>query len=133
MLVDNLKLKGLLLSIDGNNLAYESEAELDDEQIQFLKNNKQLLILELMTTALVEFVDGDCFPLHRFKGEHLPKPACTDLPWLHEQLMLADNRLAVAAEYSRRYKQAFDTEPLEHRKDGKARVATNNWLLNISS
>jgi len=129
MLVDDLQLKGVMLSLNGDRLAYESESEMDDEQIQFLKSNKQSLMLELMSTALVEVIEDDCFPLHRFKGEHLPKPTSTDLPWLHEQLMLADNRLAVAAEYSRRYKQAFDTEPLEHRKDGKARFAANTWLL----
>lgn len=131
MLIDNLKLKGLLLSLDGNNIVYESESELGDEQIQFLKNNKQLLMLELMNTALVEIIEDDYFPLHRYKGEHLPKPVCTDIPWIHECLILTDERLAVAAEYSRRYKQEFDRQPLEHRKDGTARFVTNTWLREL--
>jgi len=133
MLIHDFQDKGVTLRVNGNMLEFESEEPISEQLLDALKNNKQNLIAEILVTALVEVVDGDVFPLHRFKGEHLPKPIMTDLPWLHEQLSKSHDRIEIAAEYSRRYEQAFDTEPLEHRKDGKARVATNNWLLNISS
>ena len=133
MLVDDLKLKGLDLSLDGADLIFATDEELSNDQVNFLKKNKQVLVLELMSTQHVEVIEGDYFPLHRFKGEHLPKPIVTDLPWLHEQLIEVNDRLGVAADYSRIYKQAFQDEPTEHKKEGTARLTANKWLLNKNS
>lgn len=41
-------------------------------------------------------------------------------------------RFRLAAEYAERFKTVYDAEPLEHRKDGKARFAANNWLLKVT-
>lgn len=38
-------------------------------------------------------------------------------------------RFRLAAEYAERFKAVYDAEPLENRKDGKARFSANSWLL----
>jgi len=79
----------------------------------------------------VEIIDGDIFPSHRFKGEYLPKPIITDLAWLHWRLssLSKNERMDMASQYSDRYQQEYDIEPVGHRKGGKARYAANRWLL----
>jgi hypothetical protein len=129
MMVYELQAKGLILSINGDKLVFESETPISNKQIDFLKENKLNLIVELRNLALVEIDDdGDVFPLHRFKAEHMPKPKITDYTWLHEMLEHIPNRIEVAAEYSRVYKQAFDSESTEHKKDNTARNQANTWL-----
>jgi len=79
----------------------------------------------------IEIVDGAVFPLHRFKGEHLPKPTITDLAWLHWRLssLSKNGRIDMASQYSDLYQQEYEIEPVGHRKDGKARYEANIWLL----
>ena len=128
MLIDKFQANGINLSVKGDILVFDSSEPITNEQLDTLKSNKPLLIAEILMTAMVEVVDGDIFPLHRFKGTHMPKPISTDFPWLHEMLGHTSNRVEIAAEYSRIYKQEFDTELQEHRKDGIARFAANSWL-----
>jgi hypothetical protein len=130
MMVYELQAKGLILSINGDKLVFENESPISNKQIDFLKENKLKLVAELRNLALVEIDDdGDVFPLHRFKAEHMPKPKVTDLRWLHNQLEHRPNRIELAAEYSRIYKQTLDSEGIDNRKDSVARFAANKWLL----
>jgi len=130
MMVYELQANGLILSLNGDKLVFESEAPISNMQIDFLKENKLNLIGELRNLALVEIDDdGDILPLHRFKAEQMPKPKTTDYTWLHEMLGLIGNKVEVAAGYSRVYKKALDAELEEHKKDGAARFAANSWLL----
>ena len=58
-----------------------------------------------------------------------------DRDWIEAKLRRVRDkaeRLNLAAEYSRKFKAAFDAEPIEHRKDGKARFTANNWLLKVT-
>ena len=129
MLVNELQAKGLTLSIYGDKLVFESDAPITEEQLGFLKKNKLNLMEELRDLVLVEIDEnGDIFPLHRFKAKQMPAPKTNDLAWLHEMLNGIPNRLAAAAEYSRIYKQAYDEEPAQHRKDNSARWKANIWL-----
>jgi len=128
MLVDDLQSQGIKLSINGEMLAYDCEDYITEQLIDVLKNNKQRLIAELLVRAQIEVMDGDDFPRHRFKGEHMPKPRATDFEWLSEQLSYSNDRLGAAAEYSRRYKHAYDSEAIAVKKDNAARRAANSWL-----
>lgn len=53
-----------------------------------------------------------------------------DKKWVDEQLAKLPNRLqqSVRQRYSDAYQQAYDAEPVEHRKDGRARLAANSRL-----
>lgn len=53
-----------------------------------------------------------------------------DRKWIAEQLakLPYDIAIDVCGKYSAVYQHAFDSEPSEQRKDGKARVAANTRL-----
>jgi len=130
MLLAKVQSRGLSLSVSNDKLVFESDYELLDEQIEFLRINKKQLMLEVVNVPEVEVIEGIYFPLHRLRNEDLPRPVQTDFIWIDAQLRKVDNRLVVAAEYSRIYQQVFSEEPISYKKDGKARFAANSWLLN---
>jgi len=130
MLLAKVQSRGLSLSVSNDKLVFESDYELLDEQIEFLRSNKKQLMLEVVNAPEVEMIEGIYFPLHRLKNEDLPKPTQTDFIWVDDQLRKVDNRLVVAAEYSRIYQRAFSEEPMSHIKEGVARFAANSWLRN---
>jgi|LWDU01.1.fsa_nt_gi hypothetical protein len=130
MLLNNIQSRGLVLSVSHDKLVFESEHELLDEQVEFLKANKNQLMLEVVNAPEIEVIEGVYFPLHRLKNEDLPRPVPTDFVWIDEQLRKVDNRLVVASEYSRIYQRAFIGELKSHQKEGVSRFAANSWLLN---
>jgi len=130
MLVDKLQLQGINLHINGDLLVFESDAPITKSQLEFLKNNKVSIMAELKDLALVEFdEDGDVFPLHHFKGDHMPYPRFTDFSFIHQQLKHCYDRTALAAHYSRIYLQAYQAESVEQKKDNTARCSANKWLF----
>ena len=50
--------------------------------------------------------------------------------WVNEQIAKLPTRLQqqVRQRYAEVYKEAYDAEPVEHRKDGRARFAANTRL-----
>ncbi len=128
MLLNEIQSMGVNLSVSNDKLLFESDFELLDEQLDFLKTNKKQLMLEVVNAPEVEVIEGNYFPLHRLKNEDLPRPVQTDFIWIDEQLSKVDNRLVLAAEYSRIYRQTFEVESVVHKKDGAARYAANSWL-----
>lgn len=128
MLLNELQSQGLSLSVSHDKLVFKSGHELLSEEIKFLKDNKKQLMLEVVNAPEIEVIEGIYFPLHRLKSDDHLKPVASDLIWIDEQLRTVDNRLFVAAEYSRIYQRAFEQEPKGHRKDGVARCAANSWL-----
>lgn len=78
-----------------------------------------------------QLITGDGLPVWFFNGD---SSGCHygDREWIAAKLRRVKgeaNQQALAAEYSQRFKAAFDAEPVEHRKNGKARFIANNWLL----
>jgi hypothetical protein len=53
-----------------------------------------------------------------------------DKKWVDEQIAKLPFRLqqSVRQRYAEVYQQAYDAEPVEHRKDGRARFAANTRL-----
>jgi hypothetical protein len=53
-----------------------------------------------------------------------------DLEWMESMLMAVPwhQRPTLSEEYSTRYQQALDAEPIEHKKEGRARYMANSWL-----
>lgn len=129
MLLNTVQSSRLSLTVRNDKLVFESDYELLDEQIEFLRSNKKQLMREIVNAPEIEVIDGIFFPLHRLKNEDLPRPVQTDFIWIDEQLRKVGNRLIVAAEYSRIYQRAFAEESKSYKKDGAARYAANSWLL----
>lgn len=76
-------------------------------------------------------VTSEGMPVHFFDGGYHGW-RFGDRKWIAGKLRRvrsAAERIKLASEYAQRYKAAHDAEPVEHKKDGKARFSANNWLL----
>lgn len=79
-------------------------------------------------------VTSDGIPAH-FYGGSSNGWRFGDRDWIAGKLrriQRESDRLRLAAEYAERFKAAYDAEPLEQRKDGKARFLANSWLLKVT-
>lgn len=58
-----------------------------------------------------------------------------DAKWIVSKLLELPNDLRdkVCAAYSAAYAEAYDAEPVEHKKDGAARRAANSRLLSFAT
>ncbi len=77
------------------------------------------------------FVTNEGMPTHFFNGGYHGW-RFGDREWIAGKLRRVRckaERIKLAAEYAQRYKTIHDAEPIEHKKDGKARFTVNSWLL----
>jgi hypothetical protein len=79
-------------------------------------------------------VSHDGMPLYFYDGG---SNGCHygDREWILRKLRRIQNkadRTRLAAEYSKRFKVIYDAEPIEHKKNGKARFSSNGWLLHVT-
>ncbi|RUO28770.1 hypothetical protein CWE12_10675 [Aliidiomarina sedimenti] len=78
-----------------------------------------------------DLVTHDGMPVHFYDGGSNGW-RFGDREWIAGKLRRIQSkaeRLRLAAEYAERFKAVYDTEPLEQRKEGKARFSANSWLL----
>jgi len=76
-------------------------------------------------------ITSNGMPVHFFDGAYHGW-RFGDREWIKGKLRRVRNqaeRIKLAAEYAERFKAAHDAEPVEHKKDGKARFTANSWLL----
>jgi adenylate kinase family enzyme len=73
-------------------------------------------------------------PKHFYKASHLRDgKAYSDEAWIITQLNILNEacRFSVCEAYSRIYKETFNQEPIDYKKDNKARFAANSFLLDF--
>ena len=78
-----------------------------------------------------DLVTSDGMPVYFYDGDN-KNNRFGDREWITGKLQRVQkkvDKLKIAAEYAERFKAVYDSEPIEHRKDGKARFFTNSWLL----
>lgn len=109
----------------------DSEKDTTDKALLSIPTNRQI---RQVAAANDPAYESNGLPRHFYDGgEH--NEFYGDREWILAKLRRVNNhqhRQELAKQYGIIFKTAYDAEPVEYRKDGKARFIANKWLLKVT-